>query len=244
MTRRQAAGARILGRGKQLANRVERLEVGDRVRARRAADRLLVDEHDVGDDLRPLERPVRTDLLVPVALLPLDGGIEHVVHQRRLARAAHTRDTGQRVQRDGNVDILQVVLGSAGQRDPLAVAAPPGRRDRNGEFTAQILRGERPRLEHQRVERARKHHAPALLAGADAHVDDVVGHLDHVGVMLDHQHGVALVAQLPQDVDQPQVVAGMQADRRFVQHVERADERRAERRGEVDALRFAARQRR
>ena len=42
--------------GEQLADRIERLEIGDRVRARRAADRRLIDEHDVGDELDALER--------------------------------------------------------------------------------------------------------------------------------------------------------------------------------------------
>ena len=57
-------------------------------------------------------------------------------------------------------------------------------------------------------------------------------------------HGVALVAQLLQDGDQPLVVARMQADRRLVEHVERVHQRRPERRRQVDALRLAARQRR
>ena len=43
---------------------------------------------------------------------------------------------------------------------------------------------------------------------------------------------------------QPLVVARVQADRRLVEHVERADERRAERRRQVDALRLAAGERR
>ena len=57
-------------------------------------------------------------------------------------------------------------------------------------------------------------------------------------------HRVALIAQLPEDGDQPQVVARVQADRRLVEDVERADERRAERGRQADALRLAARQRR
>ena len=71
-----------------------------------------------------------------------------------------------------------------------------------------------------------------------------IGDPDHVGVVFDDEHGVALIAELAKDVDQPLVVARVQADRRLVEHVERADQRRAERRREVDALRFAARQRR
>ena len=62
--------------------------------------------------------------------------------------------------------------------------------------------------------------------------------------MLDDEHGVALIAQLAEDVDQPLVVARVQADGRFVEHVQRADQRRAQRGREIDALRLAARQRR
>ena len=83
-----------------------------------------------------------------------------------------------------------------------------------------------------------------MLAGAESHVDEVIRDGDHVGVVFDDDHGVALIAELPKDRDQPLVVARVQADRRLVEHVERADQRRTERRREVDALRLAARQRR
>ena len=85
--------------------------------------------------------------------------------------------------------------------------------------------------------------AAALLARAEADVHDVIGDPDHVFVVLDDEDRVSLVAQLPEDVEQPLVVARVQADRRLVQHVERADQRRAERGREVDALRLAARER-
>ena len=107
----------------------------------------------------------------------------------------------------------------------------------------QVLRRQRSRLLQQAGQIARIDHAPALLAGAETDVDDVIGDADHVLVVLDDEHRVALVAQLPQDVDEPLVVARVQADRRLVEHVERADERRAERRRQVDALRLAARER-
>jgi hypothetical protein len=62
--------------------------------------------------------------------------------------------------------------------------------------------------------------------------------------VFDDDHGIALIAKLAQDVDQPEVIPRVEADRRLVQHVQCADQRRAERRGQVDALRFAAGQRR
>ena len=97
----------------QLADRIERLEIGHRIRARRAADRRLIDQHDVGDVLESLELAERADAPIPVALRALDRGVEHVVHERRLARAADAGHAGQRVQRNLDVDVLQVVLGRA-----------------------------------------------------------------------------------------------------------------------------------
>ncbi len=83
----------------------------------------------------------------------------------------------------------------------------------------------------------------AVHAGAGSHVDDVVGRADHVLVVLDDEHRVAEVAQVLQRVDQPVVVALVQADRRLVEHVHDAGQARADLRCEPDALRLAARQR-
>ncbi len=60
--------------------------------------------------------------------------------------------------------------------------------------------------------------------------------------MLDDDERVALVAELAQRVQQDLVVARMQADRRFVEHVADALQVAAELRGEPDALGFATRQ--
>ena len=56
-------------------------------------------------------------------------------------------------------------------------------------------------------------------------------------------HRVAEVAQALQRLEQPGVVALVQADRRLVEHVEHAGQARADLRGEPDALALAARQR-
>ena len=80
-------------------------------------------------------------------------------------------------------------------------------------------------------------------AGAGADVEDVIGQSNRVLVMLDHDHGIAEVAQPLQRVEQPRVVALVQADRGLVQHVEHAGQARADLGGEADALALAARQR-
>ena len=80
-------------------------------------------------------------------------------------------------------------------------------------------------------------------AGAGADIDDVVGGADRVLVVLDHDHGVAEVAQPAQRFEEPRVVALVQADRRLVEHVEHAGQPGADLRGEPDALALAAGQR-
>ena len=83
----------------------------------------------------------------------------------------------------------------------------------------------------------------AVDAGARAHVDDVVGGEDRVAIVLDDDDAVAEVDEAAQRLEQARVVARVQADRRLVEHVEHADQRGADLRGEADALAFAARER-
>ena len=79
-----------------------------------------------------------------------------------------------------------------------------------------------------------------MLAGPGSDVDDVVGDLDRVLVVLDDDHGVAEVAHADHRLDQPVVVALVQTDRRLVEDVQHADETRPDLRRQPDALGLAA----
>jgi hypothetical protein len=68
----------------------------------------------------------------------------------------------------------------------------------------------------------------------------VVGGPHCVFVVFDDDDGVAKVAEALQRGEQAVVVAGMQADRGFVEDVEDADEPAADLAGQADPLRFAA----
>ncbi len=83
----------------------------------------------------------------------------------------------------------------------------------------------------------------AVNAGAGADVEHVVGGADGVLVVLDHDHGVAEVAQPLERFEEARIVALVQPDRRLVEHVEHAGEAGADLRGEPDALALAAGQR-
>ena len=84
------------------------------------------------------------------------------------------------------------------------------------------------------------HDLAAVLARARADVDDPVGDLDGVLVVLDDDQRVAHVAQPDQGLDQPVVVALVQADGRLVEDVQHADQAGADLGGQPDALGLAA----
>jgi hypothetical protein len=171
---------------------------------------------------------MRADAAIPVVLGALERRVDDVVHEGALPRAADAGHARQHAKRNLDVDVLEVVLRRAEHAQALIGRTPARGRYRNRELVAEIFRGERARLLEELLERAREDHAPALLAGAEPHVDHGVGDADHVLVVLDYQHGVPLVAQLAQDGDQPLVIARVQPDRRLVEHVERPDQRRPE----------------
>ena len=183
---------------------------------------------------------------IPVALRALDRRVDDVVHERGLARSADAGDA-RRTTPSGISTSMFLRLCSVAPSDRAAAARPAGGVSAGTGIASSSRRyfavSDRGSFE-QSGDRAGVDDAAALLARAETEIDDLVGDANHVGVVLDDEHGVALVAQLLEDRDQPLVVARMQADRRLVEHVQRVDERRPERRRQIDALRLAARERR
>ena len=110
------------------------------------------------------------------------------------------------------------------------------------ERIAQEFSGDRRGIVLELLDGAERHHLAAAHAGAGAEIDDVVRAADGVLVVFDHHQRVAMFREFGQRVEQHLVVARMQADRGFVQHVTHALQVRAELRGQADTLRFAARQ--
>ena len=235
-----AAGAGLLGLGVEVADDVEEADVGRRVRPRRAADRRLVDVDDLVQVLEALDALVGARAHPRAVQLVRDGLVEDLVDQRRLARAGHARDRGERAERHLDGHVLEVVLARADDLDVAGWLAalvrcldPPRAREE--------LPGQGLLDQHDLFGRAAGDDVPAVLAGAWAHVDHVVRGAHRVLVVLDHEHGVAEVAQALQRRDQPLVVAVVQADRRLVEDVEHADQRRADLGRQADPLRLAAR---
>ena len=95
----------------------------------------------------------------------------------------------------------------------------------------------------QLVDGAFEHHLATGGAGAGTEIDDVVGDRNRLRLVLDDQHGVALVAQLQQGAVHPRDVVRVKPDGRFVEHVGHIGERRPELADHLGALRLSARQR-
>ena len=230
-----------------VADRVPGADVARGVGARGLADGRLVDHDHLGHVLGATQFAVLAGHFGRLALGLQQRGVQNVVDERGLARSRDAGHAHQALQRDRDVDVLEVVLFGAEDLearrgwqharaafgpDRLAGALAPG----------EVLGGQRLGLP-QFGGRAEEHDLAAALAGARAHVHDPVGLEHDLRVVLDDDERVARVAQALHHVDDAAHVARVQADGGLVQHEERIDERGAQRRGQVDALDLAARQR-
>src|SRR3954464_5981337 len=93
--------------------------------------------------------------------------------------------------------------------------------------------------------RGRSDDFPAALAPFRAEVNDPVRALDHLEVMLDHDQGIASIAEFHQDLEQLLDIGKMEAGCWFVEDVNRAAGRAFRELGcEFNPLRLAARKRR
>ncbi len=192
--------------------------------------------------VEPADRAVRSRPLLGAVQPVRDSLVQHLVDERRLARSRHAGHAAEDAQRHRHVDVAQVVLRRALDRDLAGRNAPVGRHG-NRARARQELPGQRLLDPHHLLRRSLRDQLATVLAGARAEVDEVVGGQHRALVVLDDDHRVAEVAQPLQRRDQPLVVALVQPDRRLVEDVEHADEARTDLRRQADPLRLAARQR-
>ena len=191
----------------------------------------------------PFERVVLADRLARTVQLASEGPVEDLRHERALAAARHAGHRRERPERDRHVDLAEVVLARAADAELLAAALAPLRRDRHGTLAAQERAGDGPRLGEDGLERPVGDDLAAVLPRPGPDVDHPVGRPDRLLVVLDDEHGVAEVAQPRQRRDQLRVVALVEPDRRLVEDVQHAHQRRPDLGREPDPLGLAARQR-
>ena len=234
-----AALSRIRRHGKDLADVVEHLGVGGGVGTGRAAYGRLVDGNDAFYLLKALHALHGAGLFRAQAAVTRHAAVERVDDEGALARTGNAGDAGENPERDGAVDVLQVVGGHAAQGEELFGAAALFRHG-DGKVAAKVARGEGIGVSDKVLHRAGKHEFPALGAGAGPHFQHGVRLADGGFVVFHHKHGVAALLKAAEGADEPFVVARVQAYGRFVQHIRHAHKAGTELGGKAYALGLAA----
>ena len=114
---------------------------------------------------------------------------------------------------------------------------------RTAPFPAQRAPGQGIRAAANRVDRPLCDDFAAVPARARTEIDDVIRRRHDFRSVFDDDDRIPLIANLPEDFDQAGRVACVQSDRRLVEYVKRCRQRSAERRRELNPLRFATRER-
>ena len=230
--------------GEPVADGGEGAGIGRRVGTRRAPNRALVDIDHLVEIFQPLNPVVRRGMFARLGQLArgrLEQGLDG---EGGFAAARYAGDAGQGAQRNLGGHVLQIVAARANHFQPAVVAGlATARRDGDVFHPAKIFSGQAFLVGDDLSRRALCDDMAAMHAGARTHVDHMVGGADGVLVMLDHQHGVAHVAQALEGFQQLAIVALVQADAGLVQHIEYAGQARTDLGGQPDTLAFAARQR-
>src|SRR5690606_12610398 len=157
--------------------------------------------------------------------------------------AARTRHRDEAAEGKRDVDVLQVVLASAAH-DELTRSRTALLRNLDAPSSAQIVRRDAALRAIERARRPFEHHLAAEVSRAGSEIDDVIGRTDRLLVVLHDDDGVSEIAQVSQRLDEPLVVARVEADARLVEHVGDPRELAAELARQTDALRLAAGERR
>ena len=238
-----AAGARLGQHREQPADEREEAGVGGGVRPGRPADGRLVYLDDLVHEAGAVDAPVGAGRRGGPVQVAGQRAVQDVVDERRFPGTAHAGDHREEPEGDGDVDVLEVVGARAADDERAAEGRTAGGRHGDAAFPPQVASGQRRVPVRQQLRRRPlEHHLPAVRPRPGAEVDHVVGGPNGLFVVLDDHDGVPEVAQPAQRRQQPPVVPLMQADGRFVEHVEHAGEAGTDLGGEPDPLPFPPRQ--
>ncbi len=254
-----AEAARLVALREEPADVVVDFQVRRGIGAQRARRQLLSHVDHLADQLEALDSIAGADVAHRLAAPAQIIVVEHVLDQRRLAGARNAGDANHPAERNPHVEAFEVVFARA--HDPQCRVAfsetplarqrthqhhPPrrgrvlvpvavGALDGFGAFGALVAAGARGRAGPNQVA------AVAPAAGPEFHGE--IGPRDHHRIMLDHDYGIAEVAQMTQHAEQAAHVARVQSDGGLVERIHRGGQQAAERAREMDTLGLAARKR-
>ena len=160
------------------------------------------------------------------------------MNQRRFTAAGNAGHDDQAAQRKINADIPQVVLARATHRNEAPISSPPDDRSSNRKPARKIFPGERVLILHDLRRSALRNQGAPQPSCARTQINHIIGTLNRLGIVFDHQNRIAQIAKLMQRIEQPSVVTRMQTDRRFVEHIQNAAQLRTNLCRQPDALCF------
>src|SRR6266852_228678 len=234
------AFARFRKHGEEIADRREHAGVSGGIRPRGAANGGLIDLDDFVDLLGAEDFPVRGGRFGRTVKLLREGAIENVVDESGLAGTGNAGDHGKQAERQGDIDFLEIVGAGAKNLDGFAVGAAALFGDRNFSGAAEVLAREGRSGGFDLRWFTLGHEVAAGVARAGAEVHNEIGAADGVFVVLDDEYSVPEIAKMFEGAEKSCVIAGVEADARFIENVENAAKARTDLRGEADALGFAA----
>ena len=170
--------------------------------------------------------------------LRLECRNERLEHQCRLARTRNARHRNETAARDIDFERFDGMDGIGCHTDVALVE----------HFLVSHLRTQALGLGAQKrgdaaalrlldlVYRASGNHITTTRSGNGAHLDQIVGFHQYARIVVDNNHGVAVIHQIAHHAHQAVDIGGMQADRRLVQHIEHARRSVAHHAGELHAL--------
>ena len=162
-------------------------------------------------------------------------GISHprpqdFVHQCRFPGAGDSGNYRKPVDRKTDIDIFQVVRAGTADFDPAFNIAQTPPRFANGMTKRRLETA--PGLGIFRVldlaQRSGRDHFAAVNSRARAKIDNVIRAPHRFLIVLDDDERVSLFAKRGQRIEQPQIIARMQADGRLVQNIKNTAQIRAE----------------
>ena len=211
--------------GKKVPDISEQPGIGGRVGSWRTADRRLIDIDDLVKLLKAFDSTHRTGPLARTVKPLGQSFLQGIQHQRRLTGTGDAGDTGHHAKRDIDIDGVEIVGCSAPDAESAGRLASL-LRQRDLQASGKIVTGQRPGVIEDLLRRPLGDHLAAMAAGPRPHVNDMIRLENGFFVMFNHQHGVAEITQALECLQQAPVITLMQPDRRFVENVKNADQRR------------------
>ncbi len=102
------------------------------------------------------------------------------------------------------------------------------------------MSGQGLRILEQFLRGTAEDHLPPMFSRPRAHIDNIIGGKNGIGIMFDDQDRVPDIPQGFQGLQEPEIVPGVESDTGFIQDIKDPHQMRADLGGQPDTLSFSA----